>query len=268
MTAYELMIKTNHYLIQGGNLTEAQKESLVRQLLLAKTSPAGAQKFYNSITSRDNTDENRRHLYPLYFIPPYNGGRKYRTVLTQTPKTQILSANMYELEILRLLHLFADDLPEVAGMVADTLRRLKTTCFSCMDDGVGECFDTSLVVLRFLAAAAPGQHAWIESRIENYNRHYAEKKRPRYCLWYFWLCLSELPFDIAKPELDKYKFEMIDFLWHKSLSPGSGQSRTLHPLIFCILRNSLSRYPEYEYIRERKPCEDKKSGRLYFDMAQ
>ncbi len=167
---------------------------------------------------------------------------------------------MYELEILRLLHLFADDLPEVAGMVADTLRRLKTTCFSC--------FDTSLVVLRFLAAAAPGQHAWIESRIENYNRHYAEKKRPRYCLWYFWLCLSELPFDIAKPELDKYKFEMIDFLWHKSLSPGSGQNRTLHPLIFCILRNSLSRYPEYEYIRERKPCEDKKSGRLYFDMAQ
>jgi len=33
MAAYELMIKTNRYLIQGGKLTAAQKENITRGLL-------------------------------------------------------------------------------------------------------------------------------------------------------------------------------------------------------------------------------------------
>jgi len=32
MIAYDLMIKTNHYLIKGGTLNEAQKANVVRQL--------------------------------------------------------------------------------------------------------------------------------------------------------------------------------------------------------------------------------------------
>ena len=36
MTAYELMIKTNHHLIRGGELTDAQKANITRQLLTAK----------------------------------------------------------------------------------------------------------------------------------------------------------------------------------------------------------------------------------------
>lgn len=250
MTAYELMIKTNHYLIQGGKLTEPQKENILRQLLAAKSA----------------TTEVRR-MYPIYYIPPYNGGKKHKTIFNQMPKTHIFSANMYELEILRLLHLLRPGLPEVEHMVTDTLTRLKTTCFGFADDGVGECFDTSLVVLRFLATAAPEQHIWIESRIENFNQHYAEKKRTWHCLWYYWLCLSELPFEMAKPELDQYKTVMLDWLEHKSWVMNSEHDKNVHPVLFCMLRNNISRYPEYEYIKERRPYVSEKDGRLYFDMS-
>lgn len=155
MTAYELMIKTNHYLIQGGTLSDTQKDPVTQQLLSTQSSPAQAQRFYVDVKFPGNTDANGRRMYPIYFIPPYNDGKKYKTVLNQIPKTHILSANMYELEFIRLLHLLSLNHPEVQKMVAGTLARLKTTCFGNEDDGVGECFDTNLIVFRFLATVSP-----------------------------------------------------------------------------------------------------------------
>ncbi|MGI6716838.1 MAG: hypothetical protein ACOX3X_06575 [Eubacteriales bacterium] len=268
MTAYELMIKTNHCLIKSGYLTESLKQNIVRQLMEARTAPEVAKKFYIGVKYPDNTDINGRQMYPLFFIPPYNDGKKHKTIFNQTPKTHIFSANMYELEILRLLHYFAPENPEIKSMVVKTLTRLKTTCFGCMDDGVGECFDTSLVVLRFLAAVKPDETAWIKSRIENFNRHYADKKRQWYSIWYYWLCLSELPFDMVKPEVDKYKGEMLNWLINKSCVMNSEHDKTIHPVLFSILRNNLARYPEYEYIKDRQPFISDKNGRLYFNMKK
>lgn len=59
-------------------------------------------------------------MYPMYFIPPYNDGKKYKTVLNQIPKTHILSANMYELEIIRLMHLLSPNHPDVKQIVDGT----------------------------------------------------------------------------------------------------------------------------------------------------
>lgn len=205
-------------------------------------------------------------MYPVYFIPPYNDGKKYKTVLNQTPKTHIFSANMYELEILRLLYLLSPDNFEIKEMTLKTLDRLKTTCFGYEDDGVGECFDTSLIVLRFLTVTAPGEMEWIQSRMDNYNRHNADKKRPWFCVWYYWICLSELPFVIAKPEVDKYKDEMLNWLCNKSCVMNSEDDKTLHPVLLSILRNNLARYPEYEYIKDRQPFVSNKDRRLHFDM--
>lgn len=268
MTAHELMIITNHCLIKGGKPTEPPKQNIVRQLMAARTAPVQAKNFYIGVKFPNNTDENGRRMYPLFFIPPYNNGKKYKTILNQTPKTHIFSVNMYELEILRLLHLFAPDEPEIKLMVDETLARLKTTCFGYTDDGVGECFDTSLVVLRFLAAVKPDEREWIQSRIDNYNRHYNDKKRPSFCVWYYWLCLSELPFDIAKPEVDKYKGEMLNWFVNKSCVMNSENDKTIHPVLFSMLRNNLARYPEYEYIKARQPYISGKDGRLHFDMGK
>ncbi|HBR31437.1 MAG TPA: hypothetical protein DD733_05085 [Clostridiales bacterium] len=276
MTASELMIKTNHHLIKGGEMTEIQKQNIVRQLTAARTTPEQAKRFYTGVKFPNNTDENGRQMYPLFFIPPYNNGTKYKTIFNQTPKTHILSANMYELEILRLLHLFASDDPEVKSMIGKTLSRLKTTCFGNEDDGVGECFDTSLIMLRFLATVAPYKKEWIQSRIDNYNRHYGNKKRLWFSKWYFWLCLSELPFELAKNEIEKYKDEMLNWLSNKSCVMNSDDDKMIHLVLFCILRNALAKYPEYAYIKDRQPYIKspengrlrEKDGRQYFDMSK
>ncbi|MEA4823701.1 MAG: hypothetical protein VB111_06295 [Clostridiaceae bacterium] len=267
MTAYEWMIQTNHRLIEGDTLNDAHKRNIVLQLMSSRSTLEQAERFYIGVKFPGNTDAAGRQMYPAFFIPPYNDGKKYKTILNQTPKTHILSANMYELEILRLLYLFAQDDPEVQRMVGKTLARLKTTCYSSEDDGVGECFDTALVVLRFLAASAPGETVWMQDRMDNYRRHIDDKKRPWYIKWYYWLCLTEMPFDIAKPEIDLYKAEMLHWLTSKSCVMNSEQDKILHPMLLCIIRNALARYPEYAYIKDRQPYVSGKDGRLYFDMG-
>jgi len=200
------MIKTNHHLITGGGLTDAQKANIVRQLLAARSDERTKQSFYRGVKYPNNIDSagDVTGTYPGYYIPPYNGGKKLQTVIPMSPKTHILSANSYELEIIRLLHLFAPDDPAVKNMVMGTLKRLKTSCFA-NDCIVGECFHASLLALRFISAVAPDDVAWITKLVEKISMHINDKLQGknrvhRNVLWYFRLCLSELPDDIPLPE--------------------------------------------------------------------
>jgi hypothetical protein len=68
------MIKTSHYLIKGGILTDAQKRNIAEQLLTSVSTPEQAKRFYTGVRYPDNTDQNGRQIYPLFFIPPYNDG--------------------------------------------------------------------------------------------------------------------------------------------------------------------------------------------------
>ena len=52
MTAYELMIKTNHHIIKDGELTDAQKANIVRQLLAARSDERTKQNFYKAVNIR------------------------------------------------------------------------------------------------------------------------------------------------------------------------------------------------------------------------
>ncbi len=262
-SAYERMIQINHRMIRG----DEQNPTDAAELLAARSTPEQARRFHAGVGFPGNTDSVGRRMYPKFFIPPYNGGRKLKTVLGQTPKTHILSANMYELEILRLLSLLAPGNPEVADMISQTLARLITTCFGYRDDGVGECFDASLVVLRFLAAAAPKELDWMRSRMDNFRAHYADKKRPWFPLWYYWLCLSELPLEVALPEILRCADEIAGRLTHKSCAMNSETDRAIHPVLYCILRNLLSRLPEYAHIKHRRPYISPKDGRLHFNMG-
>jgi hypothetical protein len=123
-------------------------------------------------------------------------------------------------------------------------------------------------VLRFLNTVADNETEWIQSRIDNYNNHVKDKKRPRYCNWYYWLCLSEMLFETGKYELDKNKDAMLEYLMNKRCTMNSAQDRMLHPVHMSILRNAISKYPEYNYIKERQPYVNDKDGRLYFDMSR
>ncbi len=267
MNSYELMIKINHALIKGDKPSNDHINKIVERLLSDSVINKKQVGRCTRVGFSSNYDKGTSGIYPVFYIPPYNNGKKLETILGQTPKTQILSANMYELEILRLLYIFAPENNDVKKMISMTLERLKNTCFGYMDDGKGECFDASLVVLRFLASAARNENQWIKSRIDNFNRHYGDKKRPWYSLYYYWLCLSELPSDISKSETEKYKDEILDRLINRRLPYNGENDRLINPVIICILRNVISKYPEYYYIRKRQPYLNDRDGRLCFDMS-
>lgn len=261
-----MTIKTNHHLIQGGALSEAQKASIVRQLLAARSTPEEAQRFYRGVRFPGNLDSAGRRMYPAYYIPPYQEGKKLQTVIPLSPKTHILSANAYELELLRLLHLFAPERPGVREMVEGTLARLKTTCFGWQGCATGECFASGLIVLRFLAAAAPGETEWIKKLAAFFSQHYGDStRRHGNVLWYYWLCLSELPMEIAGPEILRYETQILRQLGRSSVM-NNESDKIHHPVMACMLRNCLCRFPAYAHLKGRQPYVGEKDGRLHFDL--
>lgn len=80
--------------------------------------------------------------------------------------------------------------------------------------------------------------------------------------------LSELPFELAKPEADKYKREMAHWLEHKSCVMNSESDRIIHPVLLCVLRENLARYTEYAHIKNRQPFMNERDGRLHFDTER
>ena len=256
MTPYELMIKTNRHLINDGEITDIQKENIVRHLLESKSDERTKQSFYKTMSGP---------MYPLYFIPPYNNNKKFQTVIPMSPKTHILSANAYELEIIRILYLFAPENPDVKYMVNNTLDRLELSCLGgeCC---IGECFHSSLPVLRFFAVAALQEKEWIKRLVLKINKHIDDRQKCNTgAVNYYWLCLSELPYEeIAGLEILRYKDDLFSQL-NKSVSISSENNKINQPVLYRVMRNCLCRLPEYAYIKERQPYINKKDGRLYFD---
>lgn len=247
MSPYALVVETDRRLIQGETLSPEERAS-ISETLLAEAEPSPA-----------SPPEGRRAMAPLFFTP--EDGQRVRSLLGQTPKTQLLAGNMVELETLRLLCLLAPEDSRVQRMQNETLGRLRQVCFASTDDGLGECFDASLVTLRFLCAAVPEDRTWIQSRIDNFNRHFSEKKRPWFPLWYFWLCLSEMPLDLALPEIEKHRDE-LDRQLRRSCVMHSEHDLSVHPVILCMLKNLMTRLPEYAWAKELVPQVSKKDGRL------
>ncbi|MBQ3176550.1 MAG: hypothetical protein IJB52_01920 [Clostridia bacterium] len=238
MTPYEAMVSLNHRIIRYGveSVTAAEREEAVPLLLSARCSGDRLNRFYTAVRFPGNRDDAGRRLYPAFMIPPYHHGEKCRTILGQLPGTHILSANGYELEILRLLHLLAPEHPDVRDMNAGTIARLRHTCFANEDDGVGECFDTNLIALRYLGTVAPTLTGWLRDRIGVFHRHYGEKKRPWQTMWYFYLCLSELPLTVAAEDLERYRGEMLRFLETYGGVKGDSQEMLLSILRRCVER--------------------------------
>jgi hypothetical protein len=84
------MISTDRYLIKGVSLTEPQKVKIVRQFLAAQSDERTKQSFYRSVKFPNNIDDGGLRMYPEFFIPPYNDGKKHRTLYNQTPTLHLL----------------------------------------------------------------------------------------------------------------------------------------------------------------------------------
>jgi len=118
------------------------------------------------------------------------------------------------------------------------------------------------MVLRFLSFAAIDDIGWIKKQIAVYNNHFADRRHHSGVQKYYWLILSDMPFDIAQPEIERQKERIIEHL-NRSYPVKDGNEDV--PL--CAMRNALARLPEYSHIKDRKPYVDEKSGKLRFNMA-
>ena len=157
MKNYNILMETNRKEASGTVFTEQEKRNVVEQLLSGVACKEDIKKYKLRMRVNPYTD----NIYPNYFIPPYNENKKLPLISGKLPKTHILYANHYELEILRILFLFAPENEQVKCMIDKTLTRLKNTCYGnrCSQ---GECVATGAVVLRFLQTICPEEKEWIE----------------------------------------------------------------------------------------------------------
>lgn len=157
MEKYKILMEINRKAIFGEEISDSEKERAIAAFLNGVCGRQDILRYRKRMRVNVETD----NMYPDYYLPPYNGNRKLRLIQGYLPKTNILYANHYELEIIRLLYLFASDNTAVNEMVQTTLQRLRGSCFgnSCTQ---GECLATGISVLRFLAVTQPENREWID----------------------------------------------------------------------------------------------------------
>ncbi|MDE6725533.1 MAG: hypothetical protein K2J79_08000, partial [Ruminiclostridium sp.] len=143
MEKYQILMEMNRKALFAEEISDIEKEKAVSVFLNGISRKEEIQRFKRRMRVNPETD----NMYPNYYIPPFNSNKKLRLIQGYLPKTNILYANHYELEILRLLFMFAPENEQVGRLVENTLKRLKSTCFgnSCEK---GECVIAGIGVLR------------------------------------------------------------------------------------------------------------------------
>lgn len=157
MEKYKILMEMNRKAVFEEEISDSEKEEAVSIFLNGICGKGDVFKYKKRMRVNPETD----NMYPNYYIPPYNGDKKLRLIQGYLPKTNILYANHYELEIIRLLSLLAPENKKVNELAGNTLLRLKNTCFGnfCVK---GECMATGISVLRFLAVIRPDDSEWID----------------------------------------------------------------------------------------------------------
>lgn len=157
MEKYRIITEINKKIIFGEEILYTEKKDTVSALLNGIDCREDILKYKKRMGVSSDTYD----MYPNYYIPPYDGNRKQRLIQGFLPKTNILYANHYELEIIRLLYMFDPENERVGEMVRKTRQRLKNTCFGnfCTK---GECKAAGISILRFLAVTQPNDLPWIE----------------------------------------------------------------------------------------------------------
>jgi hypothetical protein len=156
-TAYEVLYNTNAVLLSGRSIPETEKRDIAMYLLSLANTPEEVNSFRKGVGAKGGN----RNMYPSFYVPPYNNGNKYRLITGELPKTHILSANHYELEILRLLAMWGEGALAIKSMIDSTLGRLSVTCFGRFC-GTGECVGAGVTALRFYSAVLPPEDSRIK----------------------------------------------------------------------------------------------------------
>lgn len=269
---YQQLMEVNRKQVFAEIISDEEKQRVVQQLLNGAACQEDLIRYKKRMRVNPESDE----LYPHFYIPPYHGGKKLRLIQGYLPQTHLLYANHYELEILRLLSLFAPDHEAVMSMVSRTESRLKNTCFgvSCT---VGDCSTTGISVLRFLAAARPDDTEWIYRLMEPLGERFLSFGTGQAAtqngvpLSYLLMALTDIHNEKAEDLIRQKKDYLLNLLkrgWITGkLSNGKiSEGDTYNVLGKYILRNALGILPEYKEIARHKIYINEADGRCYCDI--
>ncbi|MDE6596047.1 MAG: hypothetical protein K2K44_08555 [Oscillospiraceae bacterium] len=272
MEKYKLIMEINRKMIFAEEISDAEKSEAISIFLNGICCKDDILKYKKRMRVDAETDS----LYPNYYIPPYNGGKKLRLVQGYLPKTNILYANHYELEIIRLLFMFAPENEKVNEMAENTLQRLKNTCFgnSCTQ---GECIAAGISVLRFLSAVRSDDSDWIDKLLSPLGDVFlsfgsgqaaVQKGIP---LSYLLMAFTDINNEKTKALLTQKKEWLLDLLrrgWITGkLSNGKISEGDRYNLMGkYIIRNAIGTLPEYEDISKHKIYVDSTDERCYCDI--
>lgn len=266
MEKYKIICEVNKKQVFGEYISDNEKAVIVSLLL-------------NGINPNEILSNLRKHPYtekcPYFYLPPHNNGKKLRLIQGYLPKTNILYSNHYELEILRLLAMYAPSEPMVDVMIKTTLNRLQNTCFgnSCTK---GECFPTGISVLRLLSVLQT-EDEWISTLLYPLGEAFmsfgkcqaaVQKNLP---LSYLLMVFTEIKNETTINLIDSKKEWLLDLLrrgWITGkLSNGKISEGDTYNLIGkYIIRNALGTLPEYENISEHRIYIEPSDQRCYCDI--
>ena len=269
---YKILMELNRKDIFGEEITDSEKADAV-SVLLNGISPKGDIQNYKK---RMRVSVETGDMYPDHYIPPYNGNKKLRLIQGFLPKTCILYANHYELEIIRLLFMFAPDNEKVDELVKTTLKRLKNTCFgnSCTQ---GECRAAGISVLRFLAATQPQNSEWIDKLLTPLGDMFmafgngqaaAHSGIP---ITYLLMAFTDINSEKTKKYIAQKKDWLLSMLrkgWITGkLSNGKISEGDCYNLMGkYIIRNALGTLPEYKDIAKHEIYVSDRDGRCYCNI--
>lgn len=208
MNVYEITLSCEYSLIAGESPDLLARMGIVNQLLAGRSPIADIRKFHAGISSSLHRgvfmfdDYGLCPMYPEIYIPPYVNkteadygyspyGAKYRLVTGYQPKTLMLSANAYELGILRILALFAPEDETVIRMCEETKSRLDSTALGHFN-GKNEYYIISAAVMRFFSAAYPKDISRIKGFIRGLESGYRDRDLPATVKLYVLLAFSQM----------------------------------------------------------------------------
>lgn len=272
MQRYSCLRSINDKLIMGENIGSDEKKNAISIFMNGIDSETVILKYKKSMRAHDDA----KFMYPNFFIPPYNEKKKMRLIQGYLPKTNILYANHFELEIIRLLALFDCESITVQQMIDKTIDRLKKTCFgnSCTK---GECLATGICVLRFLAAIKPDEKAWIDKILNPLGDVFLSfgngqaSTQDGIPMSYMLMALTDINNDKAK-DLIYQKREWLLTLLRKGwitgkLSNGKiSEGDTYNLLGKYIIRNALGILPEFSNITKHRIYISEADDRCYCDI--
>ncbi len=170
-------------------------------------------------------ESTRAYRAPFYVYNRKENLNDFHTFNGYKPKTMIFYSNYCELELLRMAYLLDVLGEDKKWIYENTKQRIQSNCFGRFCP-TGECFETSIAVLRFVATIFPEETEWIGMYMKNITVTIlsGDKKIPYQTKLYFVQTLYEMDTEASR----KYLIMLAQYIQHleKCVVRGNSHYRT------------------------------------------